>query len=46
VEAYVDDIMVKTKHARGLMFDLGMVFDRLKASNIKLSPKIRLRRPK
>lgn len=38
VEAYVDDIKVKTRHSKGLASDLGMVFDMLKANDIKLNP--------
>jgi hypothetical protein len=31
--------MVKTKQSEGLVSDLGLTFDRLKANNIKLNPK-------
>jgi hypothetical protein len=38
VEAYVDDIIVKSKHANSLIDDLGLAFMALKAKNVKLNP--------
>jgi hypothetical protein len=38
VEAYVDDIFVKTKQADGLVSDLDVAFKCLRAKNIKLNP--------
>jgi hypothetical protein len=38
VEAYVDDIVVKTKQADGLVSDLDVAFRCLRAKNIKLNP--------
>jgi hypothetical protein len=38
VEAYVDDIVVKTKQADDLVNDLGVAFKCLRAKNIKLNP--------
>jgi hypothetical protein len=34
VEAYVDDIVVKSKHANSLIDDLGLAFTALKAKNV------------
>ena len=39
VEAYVDDIVVKTKQADHLVPDLQQIFVKLRANNIKLNPK-------
>jgi hypothetical protein len=39
VEAYVDDIVVKTKKADNLINDLDIAFKCLQAKNIKLNPK-------
>jgi hypothetical protein len=39
VEAYVDDIIVKSKHANSLIDDLGLAFTALMAKNVKLNPK-------
>jgi hypothetical protein len=38
VEAYVDDIVVKTKQADNLVDDLNVAFECLRAKNIKLNP--------
>jgi hypothetical protein len=38
VEAYVDDIVVKSKHANSMINDLGLAFVALKAKNVKLNP--------
>jgi hypothetical protein len=38
VEAYVDDIIVKTKKISSLINDLDIVFKCLRAKNIKLNP--------
>jgi hypothetical protein len=39
VEAYVDDIVVKTRKADDLVRDLQIVFDCLRANGVKLNPK-------
>jgi hypothetical protein len=39
IEAYVDDIMVKTGRTKGLMHYLRETFDKLKAYDTKLNPK-------
>jgi hypothetical protein len=39
VEAYVDDIMVKTRRSKGLVSDLRLTFNRLKGNKIKLNLK-------
>ena len=38
VEAYVDDVVVKTKHVETLVEDLRLTFDNLRAYDIKLNP--------
>jgi hypothetical protein len=38
VDAYIDDIMVKTRQSEGLICDLRETFDKLKANDIKLNP--------
>jgi ribonuclease HI len=38
VEAYVDDIVVKTRKASGLLFDLETTFKCLRAKGVKLNP--------
>jgi hypothetical protein len=38
IEAYVDDIVVKTKQANDLVNDLDVAFKCLRAKNIKLNP--------
>jgi hypothetical protein len=38
IEAYVDDIIVKSKKANNLVDDLNIAFKCLKAKNIKLNP--------
>jgi hypothetical protein len=38
VEAYIDDIVVKTKKASDLINDLNVAFKCLRAKNIKLNP--------
>jgi len=38
VEVYVDDIVVKTNEETTLVEDLGLVFDRLRATRMKLNP--------
>jgi hypothetical protein len=38
IEAYVDDIIVKTKRVSNLINDLDVAFKFLKAKNIKLNP--------
>ena len=38
VEAYVDDIVVKTKKADDLVVDLRIAFDCLRAKGVKLNP--------
>ena len=39
VEAYVDDVVVKTKHVDSLIDDLRLTFDNLRTYDIKLNPK-------
>jgi hypothetical protein len=39
IEAYIDDIVVKTKKASDLINDLDVAFKCLRAKNIKLNPK-------
>jgi hypothetical protein len=39
VEAYIDDIVVKTRKADDLVNNLHTVFDCLRASGVKLKPK-------
>jgi hypothetical protein len=39
VEAYVDDIVVKTRKADDLVNDLSIVFSCLRANGVKLNPK-------
>jgi hypothetical protein len=38
VEAYVDDIVVKTRKVNDLVSDLCLAFDCLQASRVKLNP--------
>ena len=38
VEAYVDDVVVKTKHVETLVDDLRLTFDNLRTYDIKLNP--------
>jgi hypothetical protein len=38
VEAYVDDIVVKTRKADDLVSDLRMAFNCLRANGVKLNP--------
>jgi hypothetical protein len=38
VEAYVDDIVVKTRKANDLVNDLRIAFDCLRANGVKLNP--------
>ena len=38
VEAYVDDIVVKTRKADDLVADLRIAFDCLRAKGVKLNP--------
>ena len=45
VEAYVDDVVVKTRHVESLVDDLRLTFDNLRTYDIKLNPeKMRFRR--
>ena len=39
VEAYVDDVVVKTRHVDSIVDDLRLTFDNLRAYDIKLNPK-------
>jgi hypothetical protein len=39
VEAYVDDIVVKTRKADDLVDDLGIAFSCLRANGVKLTPR-------
>ena len=38
MEAYVDDVVVKTKHVETLVDDLKLTFDNLQAYDIKINP--------
>ena len=38
VEAYVDDVVIKTKHVESLIEDLRLRFDNLRTYDIKLNP--------
>src|SRR3954467_1258717 len=38
VEAYVDDVVVKSRHVESLVNDLGLTFDNLRKYDIKLNP--------
>ena len=38
MEAYVDDVVVKTKHVETLVDDLRLTFDNLSTYDIKLNP--------
>ena len=38
VEAYVDDVVVKTKHVDTLVDDLRLTFDNLRTYDIRLNP--------
>ena len=38
VEAYVDDVVIKTKHVESLIDDLRLTFDNLRTYDIKLNP--------
>ena len=37
VEAYVDDVVIKTKHAESLVDDLRLTFDNLRTYDIRLN---------
>ena len=39
VEAYVDDVVIKTRHVETLIDDLRLMFDNLRTYDIKLNPK-------
>ena len=38
VEAYVDDVVIKTRHVETLIDDLRLTFDNLQTNDIKLNP--------
>ena len=38
VEAYVDDVVIKTRHVETLIDDLRLTFDNLQTYDIKLNP--------
>ena len=38
VEAYVDDVVMKTRHVESLIDDLRLTFDNLRTYDIKLNP--------
>ena len=38
VEAYVDDVVIKTRHVDSLIDNLRVTFDNLRANDIKLNP--------
>ena len=39
MEAYVDDVVIKTKHVKSLVDDLRLTFGNLRAYDIRLNPK-------
>ncbi len=39
VEAYIDDVVIKTRHVESLIDDLRLTFDNLRTYDIKLNPK-------
>ena len=39
VEAYVDDVVIKTRHVESLIDDLRLTFESLRTYDIKLNPK-------
>ena len=39
VEAYMDDVVIKTRHVETLIDDLRLTFDNLRTYDIKLNPK-------
>ena len=39
MEAYVDEVVIKTKHVNSLVDDLRLKFDNLRAYDIRLNPK-------
>ena len=45
VEAYLDDVVIKKRHVETLIDDLRLTFDNLRTYDIKLNPKMHLRRP-
>ena len=38
MEAYVDDVVIKTRHVETLIDDLRLTFDNLRTYDIKLNP--------
>ena len=38
MEAYVDDVVIKTRHVESLIDDLRLTFDNLRTYDIKLNP--------
>ena len=38
VEAYVDHVVIKTRHVESLIDDLRLMFDNLRTYDIKLNP--------
>ena len=38
IEAYVDDVVIKTRHIESLIDDLRLTFDNLRTYDIKLNP--------
>ena len=38
LEAYVDDVVIKTRHVKSLIDDLRLTFDNLRTYDIKLNP--------
>ena len=38
VEAYVDDVVIKTRHVKSLIDDLRLTFNNLRTYDIKLNP--------
>ena len=42
VEAYVDEVVIKTKHVESLVDDLRLTFDDLRTYDIRLNPEKRI----
>ena len=38
VEAYIDDVVIKTRHVESLIDDLRLTFDNLRTYDIKINP--------
>ena len=38
MEAYVDDVVIKTKHVESVIYDLRLTFNNLRTYDIKINP--------